>query len=268
MTVAIEEHIASAESPFQGIDIYQTSELGRALFLDGHIQLAEFDEHAYHESFAHVPLAAVPHAESALVIGGGDGGLLRELCRRESLREIHMVEIDRMVIDLCREHLPQLSAGAFDDPRVRLTIGDAFAFVKQTDARFDAIYIDATDVYEEEDGSLSENLFTDEFYADCARLLKPGGIAVTQADNPVFCPYSAEPLLQKFKAAFGNSDAYWCLVPSFGGYSAFVWGSSGAGPMPEGRTSLPGDLRYLNDLTYRLALSGVPFGELACRETP
>ncbi len=262
MTVAIEEHLLRSETSFQQVDIYRTAELGLALFLDGHIQLAEFDEHAYHESFAHIPLAAAPRAESVLVIGGGDGGLIRELSRHATLRNISMVEIDPAVIEISKEYLPNLSAGAFNDPRLDLTIGDAFEYVKETDKRFDVIYIDATDVYEEEDGNLSENLFTDEFYADCARLLNPGGLAVTQADNPVFCAYSARPLIEKFAHAFGRSGTYWCLVPSFGGYSAFVWGSAGEGASD--RAALPGlsDLKYLNDLTYRLAFSPVPFGEL------
>lgn len=262
MTVAVEAHVASVGSPFQQIDIYRTTELGHMLFLDGHVQLAEFDEHAYHESFAHIPLSGMASPKSALIVGGGDGGLLRELCRH-SFSTIHMVEIDDMVVATCRDHLPGLSHGAFDDPRVQIFYEDAFAFLKNPPQRYDAIYIDATDVYEEEDGSLSEQLFTGGFYRDCRNALTEGGIVATQADNPVFCSYSAAPLLGQFEAAFGQSGFYWCLVPSFGGYSGFVWGSPQHRPAKS--RQLPADLatRYLDDLTYRLAFSPLPFGDLA-----
>lgn len=263
MTVAYSQHLASVKSPFQTIDIYETSELGKMLFLDGHVQLAEFDEHAYHESFAHIPLSGQPTLRSALIVGGGDGGLLRELCRHSSFSTIHMVEIDQLVIDTCKRFLPDLNNGAFDDSRVKLFIEDAFEFIKNTDQKYDAIYIDATDVYEEEDGNLSENLFTDSFYTDCRKALSETGIVVTQADNPVFCPYSAEPIYKQFRKAFGNAGIYWSLVPSFGGYSAFVWGSPNH--VPAYKLTFPEEIKtkYLNDLTYQLAFSPVPFGLLS-----
>ncbi|ARU41646.1 hypothetical protein CCB80_11040 [Armatimonadetes bacterium Uphvl-Ar1] len=263
MTVAISEHIVSATSPFQTIDIYQSTELGRMLFLDGHVQLAEFDEHAYHESFAHIPLSGMDKPQSALIVGGGDGALLRELCRHESFTTIHMVEIDEMVVDTCQTHYPELNNGAFQDPRATIFFEDAFAFVKNPPQKYDAIYIDATDVYEEEDGSLSEQLFTETFYQDCAKALTENGICVTQADNPVYCPYSAGPILTQFEKAFGKAGFYWCQVPSFGGYSGFVWGSPNHHPDPVRKLSANLQLKYLNDLNYALALSPIPFGDLS-----
>lgn len=257
MTVAVTEHVASVQTNFQTIDIHDTTEFGRMLLLDGHVQLAERDEAAYHECFVHIPLSALPSATSALVVGGGDGGVVRELCRSASLESVTMVEIDEQVISVCREHLPSVSNGAFDDPRLNLVVGDAFAYVKDCGSQFDLILLDATDCYEEETGELSENLFTAEFYADCARILAPGGIVVTQADNPVFCPYSSEPLLSAFRQAFGTCGMYWALVPSFGGYSAYVWGSRGP-VLPA--AFVPGDgHKYLSKLTYDLAFSPVPF---------
>lgn len=264
MSVGIVSHVASVASPFQQIDIYDTEEFGRALLLDNHIQLATFDEAAYHESFVQVPLAALPEARRVLVVGGGDGGVLRELVKHERLEKITMVEIDDLVVSTCQRHLPEISNGAFDDPRVELLIEDAFAYVKHSMETFDLILVDATDVYEEEDGSLSENLFTQEFYADCAKRLSENGLVVTQGDNPVFCPYSAEPILDLYRDVFGNSGMYWCLVPSFGGYSAFVWGGK--------RESLPsswptGDhthvaMSYLTPALYELGQGALPFGSL------
>jgi spermidine synthase len=263
MTVAFTEQITTNTSPFQTIDIYETTEFGKMLFLDGHVQLAEFDEHAYHESFAHLPLSGMNNPTSVLIVGGGDGAMLRELCKHKSLTTIHMVEIDDLVVETCKQHLPDLNAGAFDDPRVTLMIEDAFPFIKNPPRKYDAIYIDATDVYEEDDGSLSEQLFTNTFYQDCCNALTEQGIVVTQADNPVFCPYSAGPILEQFRAAFGNAGFYWCLVPSFGGYSGFVWGSPNHTPAQTKQLPTNLNLKYLNDLHYSLALSPIPFGELA-----
>lgn len=269
MSASVERRVARVGSPFQLIEVIDTHELGRMLFLDGHVQLATFDEHAYHEPFVHVPLWAARGvdggaARRALVVGGGDGGVLRELARHRSLEVVDMVEIDDLVVSTCREHLPELSGGAFDDPRVKVFIEDAFAFVKHGEGLYDLIVVDATDVYEEEDGSLSEMLFTEEFYADCARRLSPGGVVVTQADNPVFCAYSAAPVLDLYRRVFGNAGFYWSLVPSFGGYSGFVWGSRGSGPAldwPE--PDFAGELRYLNLVTYGMGLGRLPFGALS-----
>jgi spermidine synthase len=229
------------------------------LLLDGHIQLTELDEQAYHEALVHIPLMAIEHPTSALVIGGGDGGVLRELCKHVSMQDIHMAEIDQGVIDVCREHLPGISAGAFDDPRVHVHVTDAFKFVKDTNATFDLIVADSTDTYEGEDGALSESLFTREFYEDCRRLLKPNGIMVTQADNLVFCPYSTEGAERAFREVFPNVGVYQSLVPSFGGFSGYCWGSVRGGIDP--LAWVPGNLslRYLSATTYALAFTYLGF---------
>ena len=150
--------------------------------------------------------------------------MLRELCRHGGLEAIEMVEIDAEVVRVCRKHLPGLSGGAFDDPRVSLTIGDAFEFVRSAEGPYDLVVVDSTDIYEDESGELAEMLFTEEFYRDVARVLGPGGVAVSQADNPVFCPYTVEASLDLYSRVFPATGWYWAPVPSFGGYSAFVWG--------------------------------------------
>ncbi len=261
MTVAVSEHVCHVKTDFQTIDIYDTEVFGRLLYLDGHVQLAELDEAAYHESLVHPCLLSVENPKRALVIGGGDGGVLRELCRHHSLETIEMVEIDQGVIDVCREHLPGLSAGAFDDPRVTVHVADAFPFVKGDHEPYDLIVMDSTDVYEEEDGGLSEMLWTEAFYRDLHRLLSPGGFIVTQADNLVFCPYSLEGILQTFGAVFERTGSYQAVVPSFGGFSGYAWASRGASlvnQLPAGRLALM-HLRYLNDATYAFAQNALPF---------
>lgn len=261
MTVEVTETLADFNSEFQNITIVETAEFGRALLLDNHIQLTTRDEYAYHESLVHIPLLNLNNPTKALVVGGGDGGVLRELVKHDSLTQIDMVEIDQSVVDLCKQHLPTLSNGAFDDPRVNLHIEDAFNFVKYADDKYDLIIVDATDVYEEESGELSENLFTEVFYTDCRNALSSQGIVVTQADNLIFCPYSLASILEDFEKSIGPTGSYWCLVPSFGGFSGFAWASPNAILSPEWPQNNLKLLKYLNPLTYQLAFTSAPFPE-------
>jgi spermidine synthase len=257
--VAVRHHISYLKTEFQQIDIYDTYAFGNVLLLDGHVQLAELDEHCYHEALVHPAMLSMDTPKRALVVGGGDGGVLRELVKHESLESIEMVEIDEGVIDTCKIHLPEVSDGAFDDPRVTVHIADAFEFMKNVQNPYDLIVMDVTDVYEEDDESLSEQLFGDEFHRDCCNALSETGLLVTQADNLVFCPYSLDGILAMLERYFANVGSYWALVPSFGGFSGFAWASqSGSLPptLPAGSSSL--DLRYLTPEMYALGLGPLP----------
>jgi spermidine synthase len=257
----VERTVAHVKTEFQTIDIVDSSAFGRILLLDGHVQLASLDEHAYHEALVQIPLLNLDRPKSALVIGGGDGGVLRELCKNPHIEHIDMAEIDRGVVDTCREHMPELNAGAFDDPRVHLHITDAFEFVKNATRKYDLIVADSTDVYEEEDGGLSDQLFTDAFYADCRAALSENGLIVTQADNLLFCPYSLEGIAAMFGRVFPHVGSYQALVPSFGGYSGFCYASNGLALRPRwtdlGENAVP--QRYLNEVTYNFAFTPLPF---------
>jgi len=260
MSVMATAHLASVRSDFQQIDVYDTEVFGRVLMLDGHIQLTTFDERAYHESLVHVPMLNVAEPKSALVVGGGDGGVIRELCRYPSLEHIDMVEIDAEVVRISLEFLTEVSGGAFDDPRVSLHLADAFEFVRSSTRSYDLIVVDCTDVYEEEVGELSERLFTDEFYKDVLARLSPSGFVVTQADNPVFCPYSMAEIKDMYSRIFSNTGSYWAMVPSFGGFSGFCWGSKGAeiaGSCPN--HSIVRGLSYIQASRYQQALSQLPW---------
>lgn len=264
MSVAVRLRLCDHQSQFQRIEVVDTDAFGRILLLDGHVQLAELDEMAYHEALVHIPLFAVENPKRALVIGGGDGGVLREIARHPSIETIDMVDIDADVIEKSKRYLPSVSAGAFDDPRVNLFIEDAFGFVKLVAQPYDLIVLDITDTYEDEEGELSENLFTDAFYADCFAALSDGGILVTQADNHIFCPYSLKEVVANLGRFFPKLGAFQALVPSFGGYSAYVWASRGAAPpraLPDARAKAL-DLRYLNTTTYALAFQNLPFGDV------
>lgn len=258
MSVEVSEHVFHKRSRYQAIDIFDTPAFGRVLMLDNHIQAAELDEHAYHEALVHIPLLSIQRPKRALVVGGGDGGVLRELCRHEKLQRIDMVEIDAEVIEACKKHMANLSEGAFLDHRVRVHIEDAFSFVKRAEDPYDLIVMDVTDVYEEEDGALSKQLFTSQFYRDCRAMLSDKGFLVTQADNHIFCPYSLEEIEHTFKDLFEKVGSYQALVPSFGGFSAFCWASC-EGEVSQKFVSNSFALRYLTETTWALAFESLPF---------
>lgn len=259
LSVEVRDIVARVESKYQTIEIVDTECFGKVLLLDGHVQLAELDERAYHEALVHIPMLSLAAPKRALVVGGGDGGVLRELVKHSSLEAIEMVEIDEAVVQTSREFLPEVSGGAFDDPRVRLHIGDAFEFMRVSTKPYDLMVLDITDVYEDEEGALSERLFTDVFYADCRRALAEGGILVTQADNHVFCPYSKEGIVSALSPHFSALGSYQALVPSFGGFSAYVWASNGDPPLKAMPSTAGLDLAYLNATTWDLAFESVPF---------
>lgn len=253
MTVEVKARLTDRTSAFQRIEIMETEAFGRMLLLDGHIQLTELDERAYHESLVQIPLLSMTEPRTALVVGGGDGGVIREIARHASIERIDMVEIDEAVIEESRRFLPGVSGGAFDDPRLNLVVGDAFPFVKEAAGPYDLIVVDSTDVYEEEEDNLSEMLFTEPFYRDLLRLLSPQGMVVTQADNLLFCPYSLEEIRGQFAAVFPHVGDYQALVPSFGGFSGFVYGSRGPAILDAMPTDSRIDTRYLDPITWALA---------------
>lgn len=260
MTVKVDRVLCDVQSPYQRIEIVDTPVFGRALFLDGHIQLTELDESAYHECLVQIPLLSMQSPRRALVIGGGDGGVIREILKHSSIQSVDMLEIDRLVIDSCRQHMPFLSAGAFDDPRLNLVIGDAFENIKALHPGYDLIIADATDVYEEEEGELSEALFSEDFYRSLRDLLSDTGLLVTQADNLLFCPYSLEDVMLSFDRAFPSSGSYWGIVPSYGGFSGFAWAGRTLGPLPTWPDTVQGvELKYLTPATWPLAFTPLPF---------
>jgi spermidine synthase len=169
-----------------------------------------------------------------------------------------MVEIDAGVVETCKVHLPGLSSGAFDDPRVHLHIADAFPFLKAVGKPYDLIVMDVTDVYEDEEGELSAQLFTKSFHRDCLNALSDSGFLVTQADNHVFCPYSLEGVLGDLGSVFPRTGWYQALVPSFGGFSAFAWASKSAEPLAQ-CPHIAFEVDYLNATTYSLAFARLPF---------
>jgi len=218
---SVEDIYYESKSEHQHIIIFHNSKFGRVMALDGIIQTTERDEFIYHEMLTHVPIISHGAVGRVLIIGGGDGAMLRETCRHDSISDITMVEIDQAVIDLCREHLPAHSRGAFDDPRLNLVISDGAEFVADTGERFDVIIVDSTDPI-----GPGEALFTDKFYSDCKRRLNEGGVIVTQNGVAFFQIEEAENTAAAFRKLFRDWHFYTAAVPTYvGGIMAFGWGT-------------------------------------------
>ncbi|NJL23771.1 MAG: polyamine aminopropyltransferase [Calothrix sp. SM1_5_4] len=175
LRLALKNKLFEGTSEFQKVEIFESAQHGRVLLNDGCFMLSERDERIYHEMMAHVPLFVHPSPKRVLIVGGGDGGTAREVLRHACVERCVMVEIDAMVVDACRTHIPQ-TAGALADQRLELKIEDGVAYMKHSRETFDVILIDSTDP-----NGAAQPLFGPEFYADVAARLAPTGIVVARA---------------------------------------------------------------------------------------
>ena len=178
----VEETLFTGRSPFQKVDIIRTAGHGKMLLNDGIVMLSDKDEFVYHEMIAHVPLFVHPDPRRILIIGGGDGGTAREVLKHGNVERVVMVEIDRMVVDACRRHMPAVS-GALDDPRLELLYEDGVKYIENTDKIFDVAIIDSTDPV-----GPAAPLFDAEFYKNTASRLSQDGIMITQSESPFYDP--------------------------------------------------------------------------------
>ena len=216
-----EEVLYEGRSGEQGLCLIRNAIFGRMLFLDEVTQVTEADEFIYHEMLAHLPILAHGAAHRVLIIGGGDGGMAEEVLKHRSVEKVTMVEIDPSVVEFSRRHLPTISKGAFDDPRLELVFADGARFAAETEQRFDVAIVDSTDPI-----GPGEALFTEAFYTDCRRLLAPNGILVTQNGVPFLQPEELRQTMAIFRRIFAAPSCYRAAVPSYvGGDMAFGWGS-------------------------------------------
>ena len=219
----INRTLFEGKSQYQDIAIYENDSLGRVLTLDGIIQITECDEFVYQEMMVHVPIFSHENPENVLIIGGGDGGILREVLRHKGIKRIVMAEIDQMVIDACVEHMPKVNnAGkVYKDPRTQLIVGDAFAFVKDTDLKFDVVIIDSTDPV-----GPGEKLFSHEFYKNMVKILNLNALVSTQGGVPQFQPGEIGSTLSYLQDAGLNASCYIAAVPTYyGGYMTLGFGA-------------------------------------------
>ena len=208
----------------QELVIFDNPTFGRMMTLDGATQVTTADEFIYHEMMTHVPVLAHGSVKSLLIIGGGDGGILREAARHKSIENLTMVEIDPAVTEFSKKHLPMVSAGAFDDPRLDLIFEDGTKFVAETEKRFDVIIVDSTDPV-----GPGAVLFEEEFYRNAKRCLTEGGVLVTQNGVPFLQPDELTSSIGKFRRLFADGSCYLATIPTYvGGPMAMGWASDNA----------------------------------------
>jgi spermidine synthase len=210
-TLRVKEHLYHSISKYQEIDVFETYEFGKVLTLDGFVMVTEKDEFIYHEMITHVPLATNPNIKSVLVIGGGDGGTLKELCRYKTIDTIDFVEIDEEVVEVSKKYFKTL-ASSFDDPRVNIFYDDGLSFISSTQTIYDLIIVDSTDPI-----GVGEGLFSKAFYDNCYQSLSEEGILINQHESPYYDKDSKEMKRShaKIKSTFDISMVYQFHMPTY-----------------------------------------------------
>ena len=229
-SIRVHKHLYSKKSDYQQIDIFDTPEFGRVLALDGNVMLTERDEFIYDEMITHVPMAVHPGIQDVLVIGAGDGGVVRELARYEQIRRIDLVEMDPEVVDACRIYLPE-NACRLDDSRVNIFFDNALRFIRRRKDEYDLIIVDSTDPF-----GPSEGYFTREFYGICYNALHEDGIMVNQQGSP-FYKHDAQAMQRSHKRivnTFPISRVYQAHIPTYAaGYWLFGFASKKYHPVDD-----------------------------------
>lgn len=226
--IKVKKQIYSEQTPFQKIDFFESYEFGRFFTLDGYMMVNEKDEFIYHDMITHVPMAVNPDIKKVLVIGGGDGGTVRELTRYENILLIDHVEIDERVVRLCQEYLP-ITASKLNDPRVTMYFEDGVEFVRKNVNYYDLILVDSTDPI-----GPGEGLFTTEFYKDCYTALNENGILINQHESPYYAKDSKEMKRAhaKLKSIFDVCKVYQYHMPTYAsGHWLFGFASKGLDPI-------------------------------------
>jgi spermidine synthase len=205
----------SGQSDHQKIEVLDTEQFGRVLALDGVFMTSEADEYFYHEMLVHPAMTTAPSIRRVLVIGGGDGGTIREVLRHPEVESAVLVEIDGQVVEVCRKHLSSIGT-AWDDPRLEVVIDDGVTFAREADVEpFDVILLDGCDPV-----GPSEGLFNESFFRDCARLLPPDGVFAMQSETPVLLRDVFLDIVHTLRRVFGHAWPYFGSVPL---YSAGMW---------------------------------------------
>ena len=227
-SIRVERQLYSGQSEFQRIDVFESPEFGRFLTLDGYMMLTERDEFIYHEMITHVPLAVHPKVKRVLVIGAGDGGVIRELVRYPEIEDIDLVEIDELVVEVCRKYLPQ-TACRLDDPRVHIHYEDGLKYIRSCEDEYDLILVDSTDPF-----GPGEGLFTREFYGNCFKALKDDGIMINQHESPFYAEDAAacQSMHKLIVESFPISKIYQAHIPTYpSGHWLFGFASKKYNPL-------------------------------------
>jgi spermidine synthase len=245
----------SVQSPFQRVDILETSGFGRIMTLDGLMMVTERDEFVYHEMISHVALLAHPNPKKVLVIGGGDGGTLREVLRHDCIEEAVLCEIDGEVVEAARKYLPFVAVG-LNHPRAKIHIGDGVEFVKQSEAgSFDVVIVDSTDPI-----GPGVGLFSGAFYKEVRRTLKPGGIVMAQCESPWENAIDLKKVYGNLKEAFSGVYAMTGTIPTYPfGYWSWAFASDTVHPFEKidfsRAAAIEKAAKYYNTDMHRAAFS-------------
>lgn len=220
MRFKVKNVLFSGKSEFQTVDVVETEGHGKMLLNDGLVMVTERDEFVYHDMIVHVPMFVHPNPKKVLVIGGGDGGTAREVLRHSSVEKCVMVEIDGMVVDACKQHIPQTSC-VFDNPKLELKIEDGIKYVKETKEKFDVVLVDSTDPI-----GPAQPLFNVDFYRDINQCLNDDGIVVSQGESPFYEVPMQQKLMSIINETFDISSIYnFGNLTYPGGMWSFTFGS-------------------------------------------
>jgi len=227
VAIKVKEVLFSQQSEFQKVEIIDTdSALGKILTLDDLMMTSVGDEYFYHEMISHIPMMNHKCPKSVLVIGGGDGGTVREVLKHDTVEKVILCEIDGMVIDVCKKYLPTIAV-ELDNPKVEILVEDAIEYIKTKKDEFDIILIDSTDPM-----GPGEGLFTEEFYTNVKNSLKKGGIVVAQSESPVVNKEEIKKMYTLLKKVFPITSTFTSSVPTYpGGYWAWAFCSETVEPL-------------------------------------
>jgi spermidine synthase len=218
--------LAHTRSPFQDIEIFESPLFGRAMRIDQVFMTSERDEFFYHENMIHVPCISHPRPESALIVGGGDGGAAEELLKHRTMRRVVMAELDQAVVDVSKRWLGDIHRGAFDDPRLDVRIMDGKAYIESGTEQFDVIIMDLTDPF-----GPAQALYTADFYTACRRALKPGGVINVHLESPIHRPRAMARIVKSLQGAFSIVRPYLVYVPLYGTWWSMASASDTVDPL-------------------------------------
>lgn len=212
ITIKVKEQLYHGKSDYQDIEILNTEQFGKLLLLDGLVMLTEKDEFIYHEMIAHIPLFSHPNPKNVLVIGGGDGGTVRETLRHDNIKSVDFVEIDGEVIDVCKKYMPDVCRGIYSDERLRVHVMDGFEFLKnpQNQNKYDVIIVDSTDPI-----GPGVVLIEEDFYQLCNRALKEDGILTAQSESPFYNPEWVKKIFRNLGKVFPTTEPYTASIPTY-----------------------------------------------------
>ena len=250
--------LESFRTEFQEVAAYDTAEFGRLYTLDGNLMASERDEFFYHENLVHLPAVSHPNPQSALIIGGGDGGSADELLKHPSMKKVTLVELDAGVVEIARKYLAGVHHGVFDDPRLELRIADGLEYVRGAQEQFDLIVLDLTDP-----GGPSAPLYTAEFYADCRARLAPGGALTLHVGSPLDEPQRFREIVRTLRRIFPLVRPYLLYIPLYGSLWGMACGSDRLDPLALDAERVDAilaqrgivNLQYYNGDTHRAVLA-------------